>query len=169
MRPFNQDGREFIHFAASAVLAASHAGAVATVAAKQSRSDRQAGKPVPAPRTVPVPPVVHHFVMNLPASATTFLHHFRGVYAGHEELFAEGSGNKLPMVHVHCFAVKGDLEAANADIVQRIKEEIGVELAVGDGEVEGQVSIHDVRDVAPKKSMYCASFRVPAVVAFEKA
>ncbi|PHH51609.1 tRNA (guanine(37)-N1)-methyltransferase [Ceratocystis fimbriata CBS 114723] len=167
VRPFNQDGREFIHFAASSVIEASRAGAVATVATKQSRSDRQAGKPMPPARTVPVPPVVNHFVMNLPASATTFLHHFRGIYAGHEAVFANDA-QQMPIVHVHCFAVKGDEPAAYADIVERIREEIGVTLAVGDGTVEGQVQIHDVRDVAPKKSMFCASFRLPKSVAFEK-
>ncbi|KAL5611524.1 hypothetical protein BROUX41_000883 [Berkeleyomyces rouxiae] len=168
VRPFNQDGREFIHFAATSVLEASRAGVVATVATKQSRSDRQAGKPAPPAHTVPVPPVVNHFVMNLPASATTFLHHFRGLYAGHEDVFAGNSTHQMPMVHVHCFAVKGDNKAAYADIVERIMEEIGVTLVVGDGAVEGQVQIHDVRDVAPKKSMFCASFRLPRSVAFEK-
>lgn len=122
--------------------------------------------PAPKPIHVPLPPTISHFVMNLPGSATTFLHRFRGVYAGREALFAPHTAAKLPVVHVHCFAVKGSDEEAYADIVGRIEEEIGVRLKVGEDVDAGEVDIYDVRDVAPNKRMFCASFRVPAEVAF---
>lgn len=48
------------------------------------------------------------------------------------------------------------------DICQRISEKLGYEIKPGDEELD----IHEVRDVAPKKRMFCASFRLPAEVAF---
>lgn len=103
--------------------------------------------------------------MNLPASAITFLDCFRGLYAGHEDLFAAGE-RQLPLVHVHCFALKSDDEVPLLDIAARISKELGVEMRPGDAEREGEVAIHDVRDVAPAKRMFCATFRLPAEVAF---
>ncbi len=42
-----------------------------------------------------------------------------------------------------------------------------VEGMKGDGEVEeGEVRVVDVREVAPKKRMFCAEFRLPREVAF---
>jgi tRNA (guanine37-N1)-methyltransferase len=104
--------------------------------------------------------------MNLPASALEFLHSFRGLYHGREELFAPRTSTQLPMVHAHCFAVKGDFATASREILQRIEKEIGLLLRVGNGETEGEVTITEVRDVAPNKTMFCAGFRLPAVVAF---
>lgn len=104
--------------------------------------------------------------MNLPASAIEFLHNFRGVYHGHESLFEPHTQTKLPLVHVHCFAAKVDGPGPLDDICDRIEREIGVRLVPGDAEVDGQVGIHEVRDVAPNKRMFCASFRIPAQVAF---
>jgi tRNA (guanine37-N1)-methyltransferase len=104
--------------------------------------------------------------MNLPASAITFLPCYRGLYAGHEDLFAD-SNRKLPLVHVHCFALKSDDEVPLLDICERISKELGVSMRPGaDPDVEGEVAIHDVRDVAPAKRMFCATFRLPAEVAF---
>lgn len=48
------------------------------------------------------------------------------------------------------------------EICQRITEKLGFEIRPGDEELV----IHDVRDVAPKKRMFCASFRLPSEVAF---
>jgi tRNA (guanine37-N1)-methyltransferase len=104
--------------------------------------------------------------MNLPASALEFLHNFRGIYEGQEALFAPHTETRLPIVHPHCFAIKGDDEAAFKEICDRIEAEIGVRLKPGKMDVEGEVEITEVRDVAPAKRMFCASFRVPAEVAF---
>ena len=104
--------------------------------------------------------------MNLPASALEFLHNFKGLYCGHEDLFAPHTNVKLPLIHAHCFAVKADDATPLQDICQRIYSETGVQLQPGDAEKAGEVAIHEVRDVAPAKRMFCASFRLPPEVAF---
>lgn len=109
--------------------------------------------------------------MNLPASAIEFLHNFRGLYQGHENLFGpeiseEKKQSQLPMVHVHCFAPKPNSPESVQSVLDRIEKEIGVHLKEGDGQIEGQASFHEVRDVAPAKLMFCVSFRLPRTVAF---
>jgi tRNA (guanine37-N1)-methyltransferase len=104
--------------------------------------------------------------MNLPASAIEFLHNYRGLYHGHEDLFEPHTETKLPIVHVHCFSAKTNDNTPLKDICERINKEIGVMLKPGDAEKEGEVLIYDVRDVAPAKRMFCASFRLPREVAF---
>lgn len=101
--------------------------------------------------------------MNLPATAIEFLHSFGGLYHGHEELFTPKTETKLPMVHVHCFSTKSDDNIREGiEICERISKELGVTIKPGDEEL----TIHEVRDVAPKKKMFCASFRLPREVAF---
>ncbi|PSR92092.1 Met-10+ like-protein-domain-containing protein [Coniella lustricola] len=141
-----------------------------------SRSDPKGKRPPPT--VIPIPATVSHFVMNLPASATEFLPNFRGVYAGHEQLFEPHTRTKLPVVHVHCFALKSDGDEPRIDVADRVSKELGTTLvwdgvkdtpsgSAGQGEIkDGEVAVHLVRDVAPSKSMYCASLRVPADVAF---
>lgn len=155
----------FIHQAADSVLQASQNGEYARVPQKRpSRSKPNA--PVPKPIHVPVPPTISQFVMNLPASAIEFLGRYRGLYAGHEDLFEPATATKLPMVHVHCFSIKLDDDTPINDICERITKELGYPVKPGDPDVEGQVAIYDVRDVAPAKRMFCASFRLPREVAF---
>ncbi|KAB5580717.1 putative undecaprenyl pyrophosphate protein [Coniochaeta sp. 2T2.1] len=165
VHPFNEDGRLFIRRAADLVLAASQNNEGATIPPKRPSRSNKALPVAAEPTFVPLPPTISHFVMNLPASAITFLDCFRGLYAGHEDLFAGGE-RKLPLVHVHCFALKSDDEVPLLDIAERVSKELGVTMRPGDAEREGEVGIHDVRDVAPAKRMFCATFRLPAEVAF---
>ncbi|OBR15735.1 tRNA (guanine(37)-N1)-methyltransferase [Colletotrichum higginsianum IMI 349063] len=164
VRPYNMDGRKFIQDAVHQVYDASSRGEGAVIKAKQSRSKPQ--NPVPEPKRIPIPPTISHFVMNLPASAYTFVNHYKGIYRGHEKLFEPHTSTKLPMVHVHCFALKSDDEVPLNDILERLHAEIGVRFKVGDADKYGEVDIYNVRDVAPKKRMFCASFRIPPEVAF---
>ena len=181
VRPFNRDGRVFITEAADAVYAAFKNGEYATVRmTNKERSKRkraiaqgQAPESLPEPERVPIPATIAHFVMNLPATATTFLPHFRGLYAGREELFAphagggDGGGAKLPMVHVHCFAPKVEDDSSVREVCGRLAAELGVAFAPGDDPEEpGKTAVHNVRTVAPNKDMFCASFRLPPEVAF---
>lgn len=101
--------------------------------------------------------------MNLPASALTFLPSFIGIYAQHEALFCPQTETHLPLVHVYCFSSKSDDNAAEK---VKICEEISghLEFKIDEAKVE----ITDVRDVSPSKRMFCASFRLPAAVAFRK-
>lgn len=145
---------------------------------RPSRTTRNDPKAVqPEPTRIALPPTISHFVMNLPASAIEFLPHFRGLYAGHEELFIPHTENKLPVVHTHCFALKSDDEVPRLDVAERVSKELGASLqwdgvidCPGDRRempiVEGKVSVHFVREVSPHKNMYCATFRLPAEVAF---
>ncbi|KAI0141012.1 Met-10+ like-protein-domain-containing protein [Hypoxylon sp. NC0597] len=174
VRPFNQDGRTFIREAADMVYAASKNGeyAVSGPSRKEQRSRHPKAKTadksgqIPEPKRTPIPPTISHFVMNLPASAITFLSHYRGLYAGREQLFAPHTDTKLPMVHVHCFAHKADDETPLINICERISAEIGVSMKLGDAENAHEVTVLEVRNVAPNKHMFCASFRVPPELAF---
>lgn len=70
------------------------------------------------------------------------------------------------MVHVYCFSTKSDDNKAEEEkICSEVSEQLGYRIGgVGNEEME----IWDVRDVAPQKRMFCASFRLPAEVAFRK-
>lgn len=119
--------------------------------------------PAPPASIFTQPKTFAHYIMNLPASAISFLPNFIGLYQGHEELFTPHTDTKLPMIHVHCFGTKSDdNKAAEIKICQEVSEQLGYEIKRGDEEV----TIWDVRDVAPHVRMFCASFRLPASVAF---
>ncbi|KAI0125885.1 Met-10+ like-protein-domain-containing protein [Xylariales sp. AK1849] len=169
VRPFNEDGCDFIYNAADSVDAASKAGEHAVVQRKvrRHRQDNSANKKqLPPPQRIPIPPTIAHFVMNLPAAAYTFVHHYRGLYAGKEKLFTPHTSTRLPLIHVHCFALKSDDDVPRLDICERLSDELGIKMVPGNAENTGQVSIYNVRDVAPAKRMFCATFRLPAEVAF---
>ena len=122
---------------------------------------------MPPIQTITIPPTISHYVMNLPASAISFLPAFAGLYDGNEKLFEPYAQRKLPMVHVHCFSTKSDDNVRETrEICERIGVELGCEMNPGDG--DGEVLVREVRDVAPKKRMFCASFRLPSEVAFRK-
>jgi tRNA (guanine37-N1)-methyltransferase len=83
---------------------------------------------------------IDHVLMNLPASAPEFLDAFRG-----------WTSRKLPEIHVHCFASK--LDSADQEAIDRCQVALGCDIA--------NAKVHVVRDVSPKKNMYCVSFVLP--------
>jgi tRNA (guanine37-N1)-methyltransferase len=103
--------------------------------------------------------------MNLPASALEFLDEFvarrerREEGKEEEEEEEEGEGlfdylEERPFVHVHCFSKSDD---PTTEALARASEVLGCELVNG----KNGVSVHRVRDVAPKKEMLCLSFPLP--------
>lgn len=119
--------------------------------------------------------------MNLPSTAPLFLPAFRGLYLGHEDLFEPHTERKLPMVHCYAFGPKHDLVAdpeawgPRREVCEEVSRLLGAKVSVdGDGEADTEggkegkteTEVWDVRDVAPNKRQYCASFRIPRSVAF---
>ncbi|XP_060964237.1 tRNA (guanine(37)-N1)-methyltransferase 2 [Cannabis sativa] len=87
---------------------------------------------------------VDHVIMNLPASALQFLDAFRGII---QKKYWKGD---LPWIHCYCFI------RANETQEYIISE---AEAALGSS-IQDPI-FHRVRDVAPNKSMFCLSFRLP--------
>lgn len=90
-----------------------------------------------------------HVLMNLPASALTFLDSFVGVFD------RTSWTTSLPMVHCYCFSKATDPAAEVIAIAERV---MGCKLP--------DATVHPVRDVSPHKLMLCLAFRVPESVAW---
>ncbi|XP_024518521.1 tRNA (guanine(37)-N1)-methyltransferase isoform X1 [Selaginella moellendorffii] len=93
-----------------------------------------------------------HVVMNLPASALTFLDTFRGL------LSKDSWKGSMPCVHCYCFL---RAKQTTADIMNIAENTIR-------GSLPG-ASIWTVRLVAPNKTMLCLSFMLPESIAFGQA
>ncbi|OQO04291.1 hypothetical protein B0A48_10902 [Cryoendolithus antarcticus] len=160
VQPFNEDGRSFIQDSAAKLLTATH---TVDILSKPSRKDPKAQRTII--KTLQQPSIFSHYVMNLPASALTFLPSFIGLYPPtlRTQLPADA---KMPIIHVYCFSTKSDDNVEEGrKICAEISEHLGCEMKPGKIG-EGGVEVFDVRDVAPKKRMFCASFRLPEEVAF---
>lgn len=173
VQPFNEDGSTFIRTAAARLF---HENGSHSVELPKKSSKRRQGLPSseagpsPPPRTLSQPRFFSHYVMNLPASAITFLPSFVGLYS---QLVPNSSLENhpdlpLPLVHVYTFGLKPGRHADNSEEEVRICEEISRLLGTQIGKDDEGVSIHDVRDVAPKKRMFCATFRLPEEVAWRE-
>ncbi|GBG28348.1 tRNA guanine37-N1-methyltransferase [Hondaea fermentalgiana] len=132
------------------------------------------------PRIVSTGVVPDHVVMNLPASGLEFLDAFRGAFdpdvfdgtatgvamndadnepAAKRAKRSDDAKPLLPLVHCYCFSSAEDYKE---DIVARAEQSLGCSLD------RDAVEVRQVRDVAPRKMMYCLHFRVPAAAAFAK-
>lgn len=166
VKPFNEDGRAFICRSVENLLKEDCVIRIEPHRRRHSGSTGRLKSNAPATSTVMTQPkTFQHFVMNLPATAITFLDAFIGLYRGKELCFAPFTDTKLPLVHVYCFSTKSDDNtAAKGTICHEISQRIGYPVTPNTPEVE----IWDVRDVAPQKRMFCATFRLPPEVAFRR-
>jgi tRNA (guanine37-N1)-methyltransferase len=163
VRAFNQDGRNFIRDATKMLFQENRIIALRQKLPRSQKSESLDQKP--AEQKMIQPKLFSQFVMNLPATAITFLPSFIGLYAQ----AGIPRGQPLPKVHVYCFSTKsGDNVAESIKICDEISALLNFTFKPGDGETEGEVAVHDVRDVAPNKRMFCASFRLPEEVAYKK-
>lgn len=159
VKPFCDDGRSFIKTAAAELLRTDHQ---VQITKKQSRTESKATKAPEVLKSIAQPKFFQHYVMNLPATAITFLPSFIGLYTEEDRKLLPADF-KLPMVHCYCFNTKSDDNVQEGiNICKEVSEQIGFEITPQTPET----TVWDVRDVAPKKRMFCISFRLPEEVAF---
>ncbi|KAF9736184.1 tRNA(m(1)G37)methyltransferase [Paraphaeosphaeria minitans] len=172
VRAFNTDGAAFIRSSAAALLKDDRSIPIFPKKIFSRSAPKPAGSPQPL-RTLVQPRIFSHYVMNLPASAITFLPAFIGLYSHVpgisaseiRKLLSPHTDVKLPMIHVHCFSTKSkDDVAETKSICEEISRQLNFEITPETPELE----VFHVRDVAPKKTMFCASFRLPEDVAFRE-
>ncbi|KAG7673758.1 hypothetical protein KSW81_006949 [Nannochloris sp. 'desiccata'] len=174
--PFNLDGREFMRNAAGGKLQVEFTSVASPQQSKKKKRERKKQEEeqktgeendtvhaavvteepkaaVPdAPRfPVPIPPF-HHIVMNLPATAVEFLDALNGSFDP-----GMWKGKDLPTVHVYAFLKKDETVQ---DLQRRMEAALGGPLE------SSSIEFYSVRDVAPNKQMFCASFRLPKDIAF---
>lgn len=163
--PFNEDGRTFIRDATKQLWTAPvHSVSILGKRPRRSSTSAPNGEP-PVLKTLTQPRTFAHYVMNLPASALSFLPSFVGLYSS----ASIPHGTPLPRIHVYCFSTKSDDNVEQAQLIcKEIERMLECEMRPGDGEKEGEVRVWDVRDVAPNKRMFCASFVLPGAVAWRE-
>lgn len=154
MRSYNEDGRAFIRKSAGRMKDWHEIQQKVEIPAKKTYGHGHKKKLSPAlSEIIPVPEIISHFVMNLPATAIEFLgtilwhwflivDAFRGVYKGMEGSFQPHTDKSLPMIHVYCFQ---NPVVAEETILKEVREALGYEIP------ENALSIHDVRNVSPSK------------------
>ncbi|XP_051504381.1 tRNA (guanine(37)-N1)-methyltransferase-like [Myxocyprinus asiaticus] len=98
-----------------------------------------------------------HMVMNLPALALEFLDAFKDLLGSEPDQGLSFKEN-LPRVHCYGFSKEDDPQK---DVVERAEASLKVSL-------QGQCSVHMVRNVAPNKEMMCVSFTLPKGVLYSK-
>jgi len=103
-----------------------------------------------------------HFIMNLPAAAPEFLDAFRG--------WNFGSSKKIPTIHVHCFGEKArgpeETSRVHTQVLQRCERALDCpgSLSEQEGRQKNKAQVRIVRDVGPRKNMFCVSFLLPEEV-----
>jgi tRNA (guanine37-N1)-methyltransferase len=174
VKPFCADGHVFIRTSAADLLHADHKVDIFEKKKRYSKSNPPA--PPAFLKTLVQPKTFSHYVMNLPASAVTFLLDFIGLYAripnlsvdDARKLFAPHTDRKLPMVHVYCFGTKtgkaDDQDSAEKEVCELVSGYLGYPIT----QQTPEVHLQNVREVSRTRSMFCVSFRLPEEVAFKE-
>lgn len=163
VRPFNEDGRAYIRTSTAQLAETDHEVKIMT---KPSKKDPTAKPEVK--KVLRQPKTFQHFVLNLPATAITFLSSFVGLFPSAVRKILPESF-PMPLVHVYCFSTKSDDNVEEGvKICEEISRQLAFDMKPGKIDEKGGVEVWDVRDVAPKKRMFCASFRLPEEVAFRE-
>lgn len=168
VKTFNGDGATFIRDAAKSLLKEQRSFVKrprVNTSRAVSEAEKEKVKALIERDSVRIfePATFDHFVMNLPETGIDFLHAFKGLYDGHEDIFTGPKARPIPKIHVYTFQQrKATIEEEHEEILQRLSEKLGYQLSSQEHEVE----LHQARLVAPKKWYYCASFRLPKEVAF---
>lgn len=165
VKPFNLDGREFIRQSPHLLKDWVTEGRVKTQVKRRKKNEPLKVK---EPKEYAVPKYITNYVMNLPDSAIEFLDEFVGLYADFAiaDFVRSDPAFKLPIINVHCFE-KWDAHVpeptleelhhrVHARVIKTMKSEIPFE----------SFQFHVVRKVAPTKIMFCATFQLPANIAF---
>jgi hypothetical protein len=111
-------------------------------------------------------PLFNVVTMNLPATAISFLDVFRGLYAKRNLPRAGANGAEdekkaqsrvytqadMPRIHCYCFSRGETLAEMTQKALERVNNVLGC---------TPDVQVWDVRNVAPKKQMFCLSFDLP--------
>lgn len=161
VKPWNLDGREFIERAAELLENLANKGPLKNTTVKRSKNNK-----LITTEDIPVPKFYHHFVMNLPDSALTFLDAYVGLYSKFPQIRNE-PGFKLPWIHVHCFEkFESGEDPTLKELSRRLWNKI-CKLIDYDLDIT-KMEFHQVRMVSPTKPMFCVSFELPEEVAFRK-
>ena len=167
VKAFNTDGHEFIRQSASMLLRSQRSWTKKSKVfippgADHSIRSEFLAKAQASTKVFVEPPTFDHFISNLPSIGIEFLPSFHGIYHGHEHLFSPEGNRNLPMIHTYTFQARKDTEEEEKEELQkRLSEYVGYELGQDD-----EVELFRSRLVSPNKFYYCASFRLPAAVAF---
>ena len=129
VRCFNLDGADFIRHSRTMLQ---QVKGTLVFPPRNPNSSRKRQKKLEQ-TLVPIPQTVSHYVMNLPASAMTFLSAFRGLYRDVQDV-------NLPMIHVYAFSPESEAET---ELPLRAKKSLGSPIE--------DYQIWLVRNVAPNK------------------
>ena len=152
--PEAPEGSALAHDLASiAGSAAASAAAPSTMQAQRETSAAVVAPGASAPKRERPPfGCFSHVLMNLPASALTFLDAFAGSFD------PVTWTAPLPMVHCYCFSKAKD---PAAEVIGIAEKALGCPLP--------DATVTTVRDVSPHKLMLCLEFQVPEAVAWRNA